>query len=61
MNDQQLLTVPEVADLLGTTESHVKRLYYQRRLTYVKVGARVRFRPSDVEAFIKSNTIRQTD
>ncbi|MEU3303369.1 helix-turn-helix domain-containing protein [Streptomyces sp. NPDC006678] len=53
----RLLTVDQVAELLGTTVRFPRRLIEERRITFVKVGRHVRIPESAVAAFIDSNTI----
>jgi excisionase family DNA binding protein len=43
-----LLTVEELADHLGVTVRHVRRLIAERRISFLKVGRLVRFDPDDV-------------
>lgn len=52
MSDK-LLTLEQVADQLGTTPRHVRRLVFERRITYRKLGRYVRFHPDDVEDYIE--------
>ena len=47
----------EAAALLGTTERHIRRLTAERRLPYVKVGGKVRFRVSDLVDFIDRQVV----
>ncbi|MFJ5213676.1 helix-turn-helix domain-containing protein [Streptomyces sp. NPDC088354] len=54
----RLLTVQEVAELLGTTVRFPRRLIEERRITFVKVGRHVRIPESAVSAFIAQHTIR---
>lgn len=54
----RLLTVEQVAELLGTTVRFPRRLIEERRIEYVKVGRHVRIRESAVTAFVTSNTVR---
>lgn len=51
-----LLDVAGAAERLGTTERHVRRLVSERRIPFVKVGDKVRFRPEDLERWIDANT-----
>jgi excisionase family DNA binding protein len=44
----QLLDLPGVAERLGTSERHVRRLVLERRIPYIKVGHFVRFDPADI-------------
>jgi excisionase family DNA binding protein len=48
----QLLTPQEAAERLGTSLRFVRRLVFQRRIPYVKVGRHVRIATSDLDAFI---------
>lgn len=52
-----LLNVPDAATYLGTNERHVRNLVYRRQIPYVKVGALVRFRLADLDAWIQANTV----
>jgi excisionase family DNA binding protein len=47
------LTAEQVAGVLGTTPRHVRRLVFERRITYRKLGRYVRFHPADVEDYIE--------
>jgi excisionase family DNA binding protein len=53
----RLLTVEEAADRLGTSVRFVRRLVFQRRIPYVKVGRHVRIAASDLEAFIVAGRV----
>ncbi|MFJ4421445.1 excisionase family DNA-binding protein [Streptomyces bobili] len=53
----RLLTVAQVAELLGTTVRFPRRLIEERRIEYVKVGRHVRIRESVVLALIEANTV----
>ncbi len=48
----QLLTTEEVAGRLGLQVSTIRKLAYQRKLPFVKLGRAVRFREQDIEEFI---------
>lgn len=52
-----LLTVESLAELLAIEVSFVRRLVFQNRIPYVKVGRYVRFVPSDVARWIESQKI----
>jgi excisionase family DNA binding protein len=49
----KLLTAEQVADRLGTTPRHVRRLVFERRITYRKLGRYVRFHPDDVDDYVE--------
>ena len=53
--DSALLDLTQAANYLGTSERHVRRLWQERRIAVVKVGRRVRFTRSDLDAFIERN------
>ena len=53
----RLLSVGEVAELLGTTERFPRRLIEERRITFVKVGRHVRIPETAVREFIAANTV----
>jgi excisionase family DNA binding protein len=53
----RLLTVDQVAELLGTTVRFPRRLIEERRIEYVKVGRHVRIPESAVTAFVADNTV----
>lgn len=47
-----LIDVNELAHRLGTTERHIRRLVFERRIPYVKVGRLVRFEPRAIERWL---------
>jgi excisionase family DNA binding protein len=53
----QLLTPQEAAERLGTSLRFVRRLVFQRRIPYVKVGRHVRLATSDLDAFIAAGRV----
>ncbi|WP_127359465.1 excisionase family DNA-binding protein [Actinacidiphila soli] len=53
-----MLTVDQVAELLGTTVRFPRRLIVERRITFVKVGRHVRIPESAVADFIAANTVK---
>ncbi|MFB6840956.1 excisionase family DNA-binding protein [Streptomyces sp. NPDC056361] len=55
--DERYLSVPQVAELLGTTERFPRRLVSERRIRFVKVGRHVRIPESAVALFIESHTV----
>ena len=64
--DPQLLKVPDVAQLLGCSESTVRSLVYARRLACVHIGVGRRrpllmFTRADVDAFVARNRVPAAD
>lgn len=52
-----MLTVPEVAERLGTSQRFVRRLIAERRIPYTKLGRHVRIEDTDVDAFIAAGRV----
>ena len=54
MDTVKLLSPEQVADILGVSKQTLAVWRCEQRypLTYVKVGSRVRYRPSDVQQFM---------
>jgi excisionase family DNA binding protein len=53
----RLLTMEEVAERLHTTPRHVRRLVFERRIAYRKVGRYVRFHPDDVTEYVAAQRV----
>lgn len=54
---EQLLTVAQVAELLGTTERFPRRLIAERRIRFVHVGRYVRIPESALRDFIGAGLV----
>jgi excisionase family DNA binding protein len=54
---ERLLTVAQVAELLGTTERFPRRLIAERRIRFVHVGRHVRIPESAVCEFIAAGLV----
>jgi excisionase family DNA binding protein len=54
---ERLLTVAEVAELLGTAERFPRRLIAERRIRFVRVGRHVRIPESAVGDFISAGLV----
>ncbi len=52
-----LLSVEQAAERLGTSVRFVRRLVFERRIAYRKVGRYVRFHPDDLEEYIAANRV----
>lgn len=55
---RRLLTISEVAELLGVDVRHVRRLVYEKRIPFIKWGHLLRFDPVEIEAWIDSHRHR---
>ncbi|MBV8982561.1 MAG: helix-turn-helix domain-containing protein [Acidimicrobiia bacterium] len=51
------INVARAAQYLGTSERHVRRLWAERRLTGIKLGGKLLFDPSELDAFLERNTV----
>ncbi|MEN1886074.1 helix-turn-helix domain-containing protein [Streptomyces mirabilis] len=54
----RLLTVQQVAELLGTGVRFPRRLIEERRITFVRVGRHVRIPESAVSTYIAEHTVQ---
>jgi excisionase family DNA binding protein len=48
----KLLSIDDLADHLGSSSGHVRRLIAERRVPYLKVGGYVRFDLADIAAWL---------
>ena len=48
------LTLGESAIYLNVTERYMRRLVSERRIPYLKVGRLLRFRPTDLDAYLEA-------
>jgi excisionase family DNA binding protein len=55
---ERLLTVGQVAELLGTTERFPRRLIAERRVRFVRVGRHVRIPESALSEFIEAGQVQ---
>jgi excisionase family DNA binding protein len=53
----ELLTVEEAADRLGTSVRFVRRLVFERRIAYTKLGRHVRIAAHDLTAFVEAGRV----
>ena len=54
---EKLLSVDEVAGVLGTSDRFPRRLIAERRIRFVRVGRHVRIPVSAVEEFVREGTV----
>jgi excisionase family DNA binding protein len=55
---ERLLSVDEVAVLLGTTARFPRRLIAERRIRFVRVGRHVRIPECELKAFVEAGTVQ---
>lgn len=54
---RQLVDLPAVAEFLGVTERHIRRLVAERRIPFYKWGHLLRFDLVEVEAWLTSHRV----
>jgi excisionase family DNA binding protein len=52
-----LLSVEQASERLGTSPRFVRRLVFERRIAYVKLGRHVRITQADLDAFIAAGRV----
>ena len=52
-----LLSIEQAAERLGTSVRFVRRLVFERRIAYVKVGRHVRIAEADLAGFVAAGRI----
>jgi excisionase family DNA binding protein len=52
-----LLSVEQAAERLGTSVRFVRRVVFERRIAYVKLGRHVRISSRDLDAFIDAGRV----
>jgi excisionase family DNA binding protein len=53
----QLLTVDEAAEAMGTSARFIRRLIAERRITYTKLGRHVRIAESDLINYVAAGRV----
>jgi excisionase family DNA binding protein len=56
-NHPQLLTIDQLAQRLGITVRHVRRLVADKRVPYYKVGRLVRFDPAEITDWLATRRV----
>jgi excisionase family DNA binding protein len=56
----RLLDIPQAAEYLNTTERHIQKLWWERKLSGIKLGRLVRFRMDDLDRFIAEHRVEAT-
>lgn len=54
----QLLTIKDVAEKLQVAQVTVRKWLEQGKITYIKVGGAIRFRPEWLEGWLDKKTIK---
>jgi len=53
-----LLTINNVAEMLGVKPDTVRRMCYARRIPHIKLAKFIRFDRADIEEWMKKNKVR---
>lgn len=56
-NIEALLSVKEVAAVLGLAEITVRKLCCAKKIPYIKLGGRVLFSPEQISTWIEAKTV----
>jgi excisionase family DNA binding protein len=56
-----LISIPELAELLGSTPRHVRRLVADRRIPYLKIGGKIRFDPVEIALWLDIQRVGSRD
>jgi excisionase family DNA binding protein len=56
-DNPQLLTIDQLAQRLGITVRHVRRLVAEKRVPYYKVGRLVRFDPAEITIWLGTRRV----
>jgi excisionase family DNA binding protein len=59
MYEKDYLTVSELAEIIGSSESFVRKLVFRNQIPYIKIGKLVRFRPIDVTRWIDEQQTKE--
>lgn len=57
----RLLKIPELAEHLGVTDRHIRRLIAERRIPYVKWRRFIRFDPAEINVWLQTARHPQDD
>lgn len=52
-----LLTVNQAADRLGTSPRFIRRLVFERRIAFTRLGKFVRFTAEDLDEFVRAGRV----
>ena len=53
----KLLTMDQLAERLGVTHRHVRRLVAERRVPFLRVGRFIRFDPAQIALWLDSSRV----
>jgi excisionase family DNA binding protein len=53
----ELMTMDQLAERLGVTRRHVRRLVDERRVPFLRVGRFIRFDPAEIADWLNGNRV----
>jgi excisionase family DNA binding protein len=53
----ELMTMDQLAERLGVTHRHVRRLVDERRVPFLRVGRFIRFDPAEIADWLNCNRV----
>ena len=53
----ELMTMDQLAERLGVTHRHVRRLVDERRVPFLRVGRFIRFDPAEIADWLNGNRV----
>lgn len=57
----ELLTTEELAEYLNVKVSYIYQLTHVKRIPFIKMGAKLRFRRDDIDKWLKSQEVKNGD
>ncbi len=58
---EKLLNIDQVSELLGLSKKTIYAYTSARKLKHVKIGALLRWRESDLEAYVESRVVKTVE
>jgi excisionase family DNA binding protein len=58
---RRLIGITQLAERLGVSIRHVRRLVHERRIPFIKWGHLIRFDPDDIEAWVEAAKVKPQD
>jgi excisionase family DNA binding protein len=58
---EELLRIPQAARILGIRPKTLRDWVWRRKVTFVKIGKGVAFRPADLRDFIEKNVVKGSE
>lgn len=56
-NDLELITISELSELTKISTNNIYRLTSKREIPFVKIGKSIRFQPTEINKWLKSQSV----